>query len=43
MPREQAAVLSSQQRETIRRQAEDSERYRANPLLYLTCPAVQVS
>ncbi|KAL7637806.1 UNVERIFIED_CONTAM: hypothetical protein RMT77_011418 [Armadillidium vulgare] len=41
MPREQAAVLSSHQRETVRRQAEESEKYRANPLLYVTSPHVQ--
>ncbi|MCL4135830.1 UNVERIFIED_CONTAM: hypothetical protein GTU68_022213 [Idotea baltica] len=41
MPREEAAVLSSHQRETIRRQAEESERYRGNPLLYVTSPSVQ--
>lgn len=41
MPREEAAVLSSHQRETKRRQVEESERYRANPLLYLTSPTVQ--
>lgn len=42
MSREQASVLSSAQRETFRRQYEDAERYRANPLLYLTAPSVQV-
>ncbi|KAF2350620.1 MORN motif [Trinorchestia longiramus] len=41
MSREQASVLSSAQRETFRRQYEDAERYRANPLLYLTSPSVQ--
>ena len=42
MPREEASVLSSQQRENIRRRAEETERYRANPFLYLTSPSVQV-
>uniref|UniRef100_A0A6A7G8V5 Junctophilin-1-like n=3 Tax=Hirondellea gigas TaxID=1518452 RepID=A0A6A7G8V5_9CRUS len=41
MSREQASVLSSAQRETFRRQNDDAERYRANPLLYLTSPTVQ--
>lgn len=41
MSREQASVLSSAQREAFRRQHEDAERYRANPLLYLTSPSVQ--
>lgn len=43
MSREEAAVLSSAQRHEFRRQAEEAELYRANPLLYLTSPAVQVS
>ncbi|XP_042879503.1 junctophilin-1-like isoform X3 [Penaeus japonicus] len=41
MSREEAAVLSSAQRHEFRRQAEEAELYRANPLLYLTSPAVQ--
>ncbi|XP_045615335.1 junctophilin-1 isoform X2 [Procambarus clarkii] len=41
MSREEAAVLSSAQRHAFRRQAEEAELYRANPLLYLTSPAVQ--
>lgn len=43
MSREEAAVLSSAQRHEVRRQAEEAAIYRANPLLYLTSPAVQVS
>ena len=43
MSREEAAVLSSAQRHEVRRQAEEAAVYRANPLLYLTSPAVQVS
>ena len=43
MSREEAAVLSSAQRHTVRRQAEEAAVYRANPLLYLTSPAVQVT
>ena len=42
MSREEASVLSSAQRATFRREAEDAARYRANPLLYLTSPGVQV-
>ncbi|KAK3862367.1 hypothetical protein Pcinc_031769 [Petrolisthes cinctipes] len=41
MSREEAAVLSSAQRHEVRRQAEERDLYRANPLLYLTSPAVQ--
>ncbi|KAK7083150.1 MORN repeat [Halocaridina rubra] len=41
MSREEASVLSSAQRQQFRRQAEEAELYRANPLLYLTSPAVQ--
>ncbi|KAG0716750.1 Junctophilin-1 [Chionoecetes opilio] len=41
MSREEAAVLSSAQRHTVRRQAEEAAVYRANPLLYVTSPAVQ--
>ena len=42
MSREEASVLSSAQRAAFRKSAEDAERYRANPLLYLTSPGVQV-
>ncbi|XP_065572609.1 junctophilin-1-like isoform X2 [Artemia franciscana] len=41
LSREEASVLSSQRREEMRRQQTESERYRANPLLYLTSPAVR--
>ncbi|CAG0883287.1 unnamed protein product [Cyprideis torosa] len=41
MTREEVALLSHHQRLTNRRQAEEAERYRANPLLYLTSPQVQ--
>jgi len=40
MPREHASYLSSAQREAVRRSHEERERYRANPFLYLTDPAV---
>jgi len=41
MSREEASVLSSAQRGEFRRQAEEAELYRANPLLYITSPTVQ--
>lgn len=41
LSREEASVLSSQRREEIRRQAEEAERYRANPLLYFCSPQVK--
>ncbi|XP_035214514.1 junctophilin-2-like [Stegodyphus dumicola] len=40
LTRETIAVLSSQRREAIRRQQEEAERLRANPLLYLVSPEV---
>ena len=42
LSREEASVLSSQRREEVRRQAEEAERYRANPLLYFCSPQVKV-
>jgi hypothetical protein len=42
MSREEASVLSSARREEIRRQIEEAERYRANPLLYFVSPQVKV-
>lgn len=42
MSREAIAILSSQRREAIRRQEEEAERLRANPLLYLLSPEVWV-
>jgi len=41
LSREEASVLSSQRREEVRRQAEEAERYRANPLLYFCSPQVK--
>ncbi|XP_018899720.1 uncharacterized protein [Bemisia tabaci] len=41
IPREEASILSSARREEIRRQQEESERLRANPLLYLVSPHVR--
>jgi len=41
MSREEVSVLSSAQRNEFRRQAEEAELYRANPLLYITSPTVQ--
>lgn len=42
LSRETIAILSSQRREAIRRQEEEAERLRANPLLYLMSPEVWV-
>ncbi|EFX88946.1 hypothetical protein DAPPUDRAFT_95650 [Daphnia pulex] len=41
LSREEASVLSSQRREEVRRQVEEAERYRANPLLYFCSPQVK--
>lgn len=43
LSREEVSVLSSMRREEIRRQIGESERLRANPLLYLVSPQVKVS
>lgn len=43
LSREEVSVLSSMRREEIRRQIDESERLRANPLLYLVSPQVKVS
>ena len=43
MSREEVSVLGSARREEIRRQKDDAERYRANPLLYLVSPQVKVN
>lgn len=42
LSREEASVLSSQRRDEIRRQNEEAERMRANPLLYFCSPQVKV-
>ncbi|OAD58601.1 hypothetical protein WN48_10687 [Eufriesea mexicana] len=42
LSREEVSVLSSMRREEIRRQIDESERLRANPLLYLVSPQVKV-
>jgi junctophilin len=42
MSREEVSVLSSARREEVRRQVEEAERLRANPLLYLVSPHVKV-
>ena len=41
LSREEVSVLSSMRREEIRRQIGESERLRANPLLYLVSPQVK--
>ena len=42
MTREEISVLSSARREEIRRQLEEAERYRANPILYILNPHIRV-
>ncbi|XP_046428345.1 uncharacterized protein [Neodiprion pinetum] len=41
LSREEVSVLSSARREEIRRQIDEGERLRANPLLYLVSPQVK--
>ncbi|XP_054256920.1 uncharacterized protein LOC128999804 [Macrosteles quadrilineatus] len=41
MSREEASVLSSARREEVRRMNEETEKLRANPLLYLVSPSVK--
>lgn len=41
MTREEISVLSSARREEIRRQLEEAERYRANPILYIFNPHIR--
>ncbi|EGI64642.1 hypothetical protein G5I_06831 [Acromyrmex echinatior] len=41
LSREEVSFLSSMRREEIRRQVDESERLRANPLLYLVSPQVK--
>nr|CAI5829388.1 unnamed protein product [Callosobruchus analis] len=43
MSREETSYLSSARREEMRRQQDEKERLRANPLLYLVSPQVKVS
>jgi len=43
LSREEVSILSSLRREEIRRQIDESERLRANPLLYLVSPQVKVN
>lgn len=42
MSREEVSALGSARREEVRRQIENTERLRANPLLYLVSPQVKV-
>jgi junctophilin len=42
MSREEVSVLGSARREEVRRQKDESERLKANPLLYLVSPQVKV-
>jgi len=41
MTREEISVLSSARRDEIRRQLEEAERYRANPVLYILNPHIR--
>ncbi|KAJ8683535.1 hypothetical protein QAD02_019327 [Eretmocerus hayati] len=41
LSREEVSILSSMRREEIRRQIDEHERLRANPLLYLVSPQVK--
>ena len=43
MSREEVSVLSSARREEVRRQIEEAEKLKANPLLWLVSPQVKVS
>lgn len=43
MSREEVSALGSARREEVRRQIENSERLKANPLLYLVSPQVKVN
>lgn len=43
MSREEVSALGSARREEVRRMADEKERLRANPLLYLVSPQVKVS
>lgn len=43
MSREEVSTLGSARREEVRRQIENSEKLKANPLLYLVSPQVKVS
>lgn len=42
MSREEVSMLGSARREEVRRQIENSEKLKANPLLYLVSPQVKV-
>lgn len=42
MSREEVSALGSARREEVRRQIDEKERLRANPLLYLISPQVKV-
>jgi uncharacterized protein YbjQ (UPF0145 family) len=43
MSREEVSALGSARREEVRRMHEETEKLRANPLLYLVSPQVKVS
>ncbi len=43
MTREEISVLSSSRRENVRKQMEEIERYKSNPIMYIINPRVQVN
>lgn len=43
MTREEISVLSSNRRDNVRRQMQELERYKQNPLLYILNPRILVS
>lgn len=43
MSREEVSMLGSARREEVRRMQDESEKLRANPLLYLVSPQVKVN
>jgi hypothetical protein len=43
MTREEISVLSSSRRDNVRKQMEEIERYKSNPMMYILNPRVQVS
>ena len=42
MTREEISVLSSARRDQIRRDIQEAEKYRANPILYILNPHIRV-
>lgn len=42
MTREEISVLASSRRDNVRRQMEEIQRYKSNPLMYILNPRIQV-